>query len=111
MIDGPVEMATRGDAALNRMQPPLPTAYGLRRCLPVLQEMQPTVWFEHSMNLQKRRVYVGNRGPLCQRLAGRLIYSQLTVFLMDPGCESGGMCRGTLLGGGCGGTPQRRAGC
>jgi hypothetical protein len=50
-------------------------------------------------------------GPLCQRLAGRLIYSQLTVFLMDSGCESGGMCRGTLLGGGCGGTPQRRAGC
>ena len=52
MIDGPVEMATRGDAAMNRMQPALPTAYGFRRCLPVLEEMQRTVWFEYSMNLQ-----------------------------------------------------------
>ena len=73
MIDGPVEMATRGDAAMNRMQPALPTAYGFRRCLPVLQEMQRTVWFEYSMNLQKCGVHIGNRGPLCQRLAGRLI--------------------------------------
>ena len=52
MIDGPVEMATCGDAAMNRMQPALPTAYGFRRCLPVLQKMQHTVWFEYSMNLQ-----------------------------------------------------------
>jgi hypothetical protein len=52
MIDGPVEMATCGDAAMNRMQPALPTAYGFRRCLPVLQKMQHTGWFEYSMNLQ-----------------------------------------------------------
>ena len=61
-------MATAGDAAVDRMEPALPTAYGFRRCLPVLQEMQPTVWFEHSMNLQKCGVHAGNRA---QGLAGQ----------------------------------------
>jgi len=48
----------------------------------------------------------GNERPLCQRLVGRWIAPCL--FRVEDPTES---VVGTLLGGGCGGTPQRRAGC
>jgi hypothetical protein len=61
-------MAASGDAAMNRVQSVLPPAYRLRGRLPVLQEMQCTLWLEHSMNLQKCRRYVRNNAL---RVAGQ----------------------------------------
>ena len=60
LIDRSVKLAASGDAAMNRVQSVLPPAYRLRGRLPVLQEMQRTLWLEDSMNLQKCRFHVRN---------------------------------------------------
>src|SRR5215211_5719847 len=53
-------MATSCDAAVYRMDPPLPTPYRLCRRPPVLEKMQLTLWLEHSTNLQERGVHIRN---------------------------------------------------
>jgi hypothetical protein len=57
VIDRPVEMAASGDPAVYGMQPALPAEYRLCGRATMLEEMQRTIWLEHSMNLSQRGIH------------------------------------------------------
>ena len=74
-------MAASGDPTMHRMQPTLPTAYGLSRCPPVLEEMQRTFWLEHSMDL---RSAASTSGMVHKRIAGQNTVHR-SVRQVEPG--------------------------
>ena len=60
VVDRSLDVAAAGDPAVQRMQPALPSAYGLTWRAPVLEEVQDAIGLENPMHFLKGSSHLGN---------------------------------------------------